>query len=485
HYIVGGKVLTKSKNDIALIEIKGKLNTKKHRYTWINWGYKKECSRYNLLGFSYPKENFLRYQEGHYSRKCDIESGKKLKVRCGNNISGNGFEVIWRKGSVDRGSSGSALLSFCRLDNNEYRWIITGVLSARNRGCDPANGIYGDFFTFLKENKKARNILTQGLPDDAFEENDYLYQAFNTDEIFNNVCGEIKKLKNLALKDNDDDWFSMTLPKGCRLVLNLDYISRYGDIGLEILDDRKNILYKTKDENKNKQTFSFLARKKERIYIHLYLKDDTYQNYNLSLFKERYADAPKIDVNVKNLVPKIRYGGIQKEYYTNKPKIELLISYKSDFYNSRDLKLCVGRFLNSCRVWEPLRNPYIWNLDNKEGKYIRYVSVKTPIGRYSNFKKIVVYYDKTPPSDGKLLYSLTKEGIQFKWKDFKDNLTGIGNYKLVYGKNSNISCKKGEILYFGKNTYFLHRTKDPSGYYLICAQDKAGNWSKGTKISIK
>ncbi|NPA54133.1 MAG: hypothetical protein GXO21_05630, partial [Aquificae bacterium] len=30
HYIVGGKVLTKSKNDIALIEIKGKLNTKKH-----------------------------------------------------------------------------------------------------------------------------------------------------------------------------------------------------------------------------------------------------------------------------------------------------------------------------------------------------------------------------------------------------------------------------------------------------------------------
>jgi hypothetical protein len=492
HYTTGGRVLAKYKNDIALVEVKGSLKSDKYTYQWLNWAQNKECIDNNTVGFSYPKENYLRYHEGFKNRGCYIESSSKgLKAVCRYTYHPNGFEVIWDTGSVDKGSSGSALLEYCKLDNDgdtdndTYDWIITGILSAKNRGCNPANGIYGDFFYFINESEEGLDILMNGLPDDEYEENDSFEKAFNTDVFLGEICGGVEKLENLALKDNDDDWFSVSLQKGCKFILEADFIRKHGDIGLEIFDENKNLIYTSPEENQeNKETYELLARENKKLYIRLHLKDDTYQNYDLLLIKKKEIRAPRLEVDTDLGDPILRYRGIEKIYYTNKNVVNLYIKMESDFYDESDIKMCISRYLNFCRKWSSFKGRYVWHLGDEEGKYYKFVSLRTPTRRYSNFKKITVYYDTTPPTDGNISYVKRSDGIEFLWDGFSDNLSGIQLYKIVYGKKNSISCKTGDTLYVGSENKFLY-TSPKTGYYLLCARDKAGNWSTGKRVFIK
>ncbi len=486
HYIKGGKVLFKSINDIALIEIKGSLKIDKYQYSWLNWEDSDniDCSQNDkVIGFSHPKENPLKYHSGKIiNQNCYIESKTSLKAYCEDVSNANGFKVIWDTGSIDKGSSGSALLKYCKLDNDNFSWFIAGILSAKFKGCNPANGVYSNFFTFLKNNEEAKNFLENGLPDDKFEENDSKETAYRKWGDFTYKCNGMVREYNLHLKDNDSDWYEFFVPENCQLILKVEYEKDNGDIDIKIFDEEYNLL-----EKYNGGLFKYISKTNSKIYLKLTLKDDTYQTYSLYVRKKPIASFPHLSVSTDIEPNEWRFNKEEQIFYTNQPiKLKMYIDAYDDLYNKDELRMCIAVNSLRCRDWIPVKEEYTFNLANKkEGVYNIYIKVKNPVNHLSQ-NRVSIIYDKTPPKNGRVKAYIEENGVKFIWRKFKDNLSSIDEYKLVYSRNNkNLSCTTGEVLYQGKNRAFFHKSNyHGTGYYILCAKDKAGNWSKGIKITV-
>ncbi len=492
HYVLGGKILKLSKNDIAIIEIKGALKPDKYTYQWINWSNDfKSCQTDNLVGFSYPQENPLKFHEGYVSDdRCRIDFNvktKKIYISCLDNKKDNGFKVSWQTGSVDLGSSGSALLSRCVLDNDDERWLITGVLTGKDPGCNPPTGIYTDFVQFIRTDNDAFNILENGLPEDKYEENDSMEEAYYSSYFSGNRCDVSLYLTKMTIRDNDEDWFTFKVPKGCEISVEADFNKSYGDLGFYLYDKDKNLIASKEDikeDKRKKEIFSIKSYKDNTFYLEIKLKDDFYQTYSLSLRKKSFVKPPKLllktDID-ENFDSGKSFFKI-KRYYTNKNNLKLFLKVEDKIFSPDEIGLCISsNGIFGCKKYSPLKEIYTLYF-NKEGKYHYYIHVKNRV-KISNIYKIYIYYDRTPPEDGYITYKKNDNNITLIWKNFKDNLSGIDIYRLVYSKRSNISCRKGKILYEGKDT--STDIEKRTGYYLVCAKDKSGNWSKGTVRYIK
>ncbi len=491
HYTIGGKLLNVSRNDIALVEITGKLDPQKYKYTWINWEYNTNCEG-DVLGFSYPKENPLSFHEGYLSdNSCYIDFNEKTKriyISCRKVKKDNGFKVNWGTGSVDLGSSGSALLRKCIKDNDE-KWIVVGVLSGKDRGCNPPTGIYADFFKYIKENQVGNDILTNGLSEDYYEENDSLKTAYKDSYFSQNICDVYWPLINLTIRDNDEDWFAFYLPKGCKLRVEADYYNNNGNIDLSLYDKDGNLIKKARSKKKKRENvITYTGYKDQLLFLRAKLKDDYFQSYNLHLYKELAVNPPEFIVvtekDKKNKqFPKNTFLVIKK-YYTNKDKFNIYVDIKDDFYSKNELGVCIRNIFSLCynEFAKPYRKKYTLSLD-KEKKYRFYISVRNKL-LFSNYLyKLYIYHDKTPPKDGNVSIERESKDIKISLKNFSDNLSGIEFYKVVYGNKPLKSCKEGNVIYKGKkNTFSIPYKK---GFYRICAQDKAGNLSEGILKEIK
>ncbi len=491
HFAVGGKILDIYKNDIALLEIEGKLNPEKYTYSWINWEKKGKCKG-DFLGFSYPRENPLSLHVGYLvSRNCFInfsQRNKGIYISCRDEGKNNGFKINWNIGSVDLGSSGSALLGKCFVDNDE-KWIIVGVLSGKDRGCHPPNGIYSDFFDYIKNSKNGNDFLTNGLPEDYYEENDNMETAYLDSYFSQNRCKMYIPLKKLTIRDNDEDWFGFYLPKGCKLRIKADFINRYGNIDFYLYDAEGNLIKKGKPKKeKREEILSFFSDKDQFLYLRAKLEDDLFQSYNLYLYKEVAVKPPLFVVTTdkdkeNKEFPKNSFL-ITKRYYTNKDKLNIYVNIKDEFFSQDELGVCIRNVFGFChpKFAKPYREKFTLNL-KKEKVYKFYISVRNKLRSSKYIYKIYVYHDKTPPKEKQISVKKEDKKLIFKLKYFSDNLSGIEEYLVAYSNKPLKSCKEGEIVYKGKYPQFsLPRKK---GFYHICAKDKAGNISNGVTMEIK
>ncbi len=388
HFTRGGKLLATYPNDIALVEILGSLDTDKYKYSWIEWNEtdKLRCKNTELLGFSYPKENPLKLHEGFLTEKCWIKSGEKLEVSCGNYFSSNGFKVFWEKGSIDKGSSGAALLRKCVLDNDEEKWFVSGVLSAKNKGCFPPDGIFADFDFFIKHSEEGKKILTEGLPDDELEENDNPDEVFFGNPVFWRSCNYYSYFKNLVLKDNDDDWFKFYVGKGCRLTTYINFNEKYGKIVVNLYDKRKKLI----KHLENPKKLEYEAYENGEIYMQVSLVGDTYQTYNITFKKKPFINPPVVKVETDLGEPyKTKYERRVQFYKTDKNQVKLHIDVYDDIYPVEKLRICINTRFFGCKNWEKVKPEVILPLKNDRERI--YIRVKNPLGQLSKSIMIFIY----------------------------------------------------------------------------------------------
>ena len=491
HYTIGGKLLDISRNDIALVEIKGKLNPEKYKYTWVNWEEEGKCGG-NFLGFSYPRENPLSFHEGYLSdNSCYIDFNKESKsiyISCRKVKENNGFKINWSTGSIDLGSSGSALLRKCLMDNDE-KWILVGVLSGRDRGCNPPTGIYSDFFNYIKHSEEGNDILTNGLPEDYYEENDNMETAYIDGYFSQNRCDMYWPLIKMTIRDNDEDWFGFYLPKGCKLRIEADFINQYGNIDLFLYDANGNLIKQGKQKKeKREEVLSYKSNEDQFLYLRAKLKDDLFQTYSIHIHKDIAVDPPEFIVTTdedkkEKSFPENSFL-IIKRYYTNKDKFNVYVDIKDNFYSKDELGVCINRFFSFCypKYVQPYKEKYTLNLE-KEKKYRFYISVRNKLLSSKYIYKLYIYHDKTPPIDGNVDIKRENKKLTFILRNFSDNLSGINQYYVSYSEKPLKSCREGKVVYKGKNTEFSISFR--KGFYRICAEDKAGNLSNGIPKYIK
>ena len=492
HYIIGGKLLDVSRNDIALVEIEGAFNPEKYKYSWIKWEEDTKCSG-DVLGFSYPRENPLSFHEGYISdNSCYIDFNKETKeiyISCRNVKRNNGFKVNWNTGSIDIGSSGSALLRKCMLDNDQEEWVIVGVLSGKDRGCNPPTGIYSNFYNYFKESETGNDILINGLPEDYYEENDNSDTAYFDGYFSQNICDAYLPLLRLTIRDNDEDWFVFYLPKGCKLRVEADYVNKYGNIDIALYDKNKHLIKEAfPKKKKREEVLSYKSYKDQILYLRAKLKDDIFQTYSLHLHKDIDVKPPVFfvttdeDRNNRN-IPDNPFI-ITKRYYTNKSRFNVYIDVEDNFYSEDEIGLCIRKIFSVCfsKYAKPFEKKHTF-IFNKEKRYRYYISVRNKLEPARYIYKLYIYYDKTPPRDGDV--SSRREGnkLRFVLDNYSDNLSGIGSYIVSYGTKPLRSCKEGKAVYKGKDKQFYISFK--KGFYRICAKDKAGNISKGILKQIK
>ncbi len=473
HYVLGAKLLDVSPNDIALLQITGNLEVNKYTYQWIKWDNDEKISKdYSVFGISYPLENPAMYHEGYIVKPCYLNYNpeKGLIADCRNVRYRNGFKVNWDIGSIDFGSSGSPLLYPYEDNEGKTDWKIIGVLSAKEMGCNPPVGIYSDFYDYIKSDEKAFQILENGLPDDKYEENDFQNQASSRlDNPYK--CSLNREGKNLVVKLKDEDWYRFYLPKGCKLLLKPSYEKERGKVLFSLLDKNGNMI----DIDNDGYFWEYTSDKKQYVFLRVSINENTYQNYSLKVKKIPVNPNSKLSVKLNLDSPYLN-----KIYYT------FSVDIKSDKYRPEDFKICKSLTPYECNYWFDYQKKYYGFVGRKEKEYRLYVWGKDPEGKITNIYTIKTYVDRTPPEDGSIAVEKRENGLLIKWSGFRDKISGIKRYKLVYSEKPIRSCREGKVVYKGKNTQFFHSfVKTKLLYYSVCAEDLAGNWSKGTVKKVE
>jgi hypothetical protein len=128
--------------------------------------------------------------------------------------------------------------------------------------------------------------------------------------------------------------------------------------------------------------------------------------------------------------------------------------------------------------------PYM--LLGSDGVNTVHVWYKDSEGNVSTMGSASISLDTTPPVDGTLVSNPMNSQVVLSWSDYRDPVSGISTYTLVYSLGSEpTSCTMGAQLYSGTATSFTHTnlTNATTYYYRLCATDNVGNISSGLVAS--
>lgn len=205
--------------------------------------------------------------------------------------NGNHLRVIdWDSGSTEAGSSGSGLWSDENLvvgqlhggraacGNDQSDWY--GWLAASWEGtgtCDTALKYWLDPIGSLDNAAAAEQRFLEGgnamtppdfsypfcrlTPDDAYEHNDDMAHAYllEEDRLLRNQAGDGIQL--------DDDWFAFDVTRSGKVVIDLLFQHRKGDLNAVLYNDNQEVIAEADSQDNNERLIEELAA--GRYYLHI------------------------------------------------------------------------------------------------------------------------------------------------------------------------------------------------------------------------
>lgn len=244
-------------SDQTLLEI---LGTVPRNAAWAGWTTGSVAVSVPVTALSHPGggippslESFLRIAHG----TTIDESDPRFHV----------VQFTGAQGLTEAGSSGCGLYR----DSNQ---LLIGTLSfglgtAACTGNPPEGyGKFSRFFTFVSP------LLTGGGSDDALEDNDSRPAARSI------LSGSFP----LTLKVLDEDWFSIQVPTGKRLLVQSDFTNANGNIDLEVFRGSDPTAAAVSNGTGDSETIDLVNGGASSAYvIHAFLADDTRNTYQMNV----------------------------------------------------------------------------------------------------------------------------------------------------------------------------------------------------------
>jgi len=158
---------------------------------------------------------------------------------------------------------------------------------------------------------------------------------------------------------------------------------------------------------------------------------------------------------------------------------------------SGPVQMCVSN-VKSCSAWTAFAERKSWTLTSGDGKKSVNVWFKDAWGNRTPLATpyaATILLDTVAPRNGTVRATRGSGQITLTWKYFRDPLSRIRGYKVVYAAGSAPrSCAKGTPVpgYDGSSTSYVHTGLLTKTYgYRVCAVDNAGNTSSGVAVAAK
>ncbi len=183
----------------------------------------------------------------------------------------NAYQVTWTEGVAEPGSDGAGL--FITVNGTNF---LTGVLTGcGSSACgQPANlqtdnfGRFSDFAPLITAN-------LAGGSDDGFEPNDTRATASPVVSV---------TASNLIVKENNEDWYSISAGPGQTVNATANFTHVWGDIDLELYRNGESTPVAVSNGTSNTENISFLNTSgTNTFYLRVLLFNDTRNSYSLGL----------------------------------------------------------------------------------------------------------------------------------------------------------------------------------------------------------
>jgi len=149
-------------------------------------------------------------------------------------------------------------------------------------------------------------------------------------------------------------------------------------------------------------------------------------------------------------------------------------------------QMCLSN-TSSCTTWQAFAATKIWSLNTTNGTKTVYVRFRDEWGNSNTVPYSgSIVLDSVTPTNGTVTATPGNTQTTLSWTSFKDAVTGIAGYKVVYATGTfPTTCSVGTALYTGTGTSYTHTglTNGTAYYYRVCATDIAGNTSTGARTS--
>jgi subtilisin family serine protease len=145
-------------------------------------------------------------------------------------------------------------------------------------------------------------------------------------------------------------------------------------------------------------------------------------------------------------------------------------------------RMCVSNTA-TCTAWRTYATSLVWTLSSGSGAKTVHVTYEDTWGNLSPVYTDTITLDITPPTHTGFTATAGSKSVALSWGAATDPLSGLSGYKVVFGTGSTTpsSCSVGTVAYTGTATTFNHTglTSGTVYNYRLCANDAAGNASKG------
>jgi hypothetical protein len=254
-------VSTNPQSDYTLLIVEGALPAPD--LFWAGWTSKEPANGTDAVAIHHPSGDFKRISFGF----------KEEPSACNQVPSFGGRKLVrtsWTNAVTEPGSSGSGIF---RLDTGQLYGQLLGGPSFCGASPDALWDCYGSFATTYT---RIKTLLKAG-PDDKSEQND--------------SCAKARTIKAGTLggrivKVNDTDWYKVLVPPGKTVRVDLSFSDANGDIDLDAFGgctggDPIALSDSTTDEEN--VALTNVGSKNAYAYFHVFLADDTRNDYDLNV----------------------------------------------------------------------------------------------------------------------------------------------------------------------------------------------------------
>lgn len=186
---------------------------------------------------------------------------------CGNPQT-NWSSVSWNNGITEPGSSGSAI--YRDSDKRMYGVLTCGGSSCANTAADDG---YGRWDVAVNSGGFATHLAAGS--DDTLEPNDSCSAARS--------INPSTTYSNLVVKRVDEDWYSIALPNGSSMSVNMTFTHNNGDVDVELYGSCGGPVALARLANTNNEVFTYTNNTGfDTILMRVFLGSDTRNNYAMS-----------------------------------------------------------------------------------------------------------------------------------------------------------------------------------------------------------
>ncbi len=199
-------------------------------------------------------------------------SGIAKKISFGDKIAIGDPDLVqvgWYDGPTAPGSSGSGLF----VSSTQQ---LIGQLSTGASECGLIGSGWPDQYGAFSKTYNDISSLLAGGSDDGFENNDTCAAAVSVGD---------GTASNLVVKSTDEDWYSITLPAGNQLDVNLAFTHAYGDIDMKLFNACGGTQLAIAESATNNEALSYVntSGSQQTLRLQVFLYSDTRNGYALTI----------------------------------------------------------------------------------------------------------------------------------------------------------------------------------------------------------